>query len=322
MAPRNASVRVEGDVEVGEGPVVMEKEEFRNNSKQQQPNEHEKTARLARRFFRLTLLSNIFFVIASGLYLALAVVDLDYEKEVQNIPEEVQAVDDYFSWWPYYDHAGQGGQYNDDYVLTVRGDVEVSKYQIIYAFAALCYVVTGIFDLILYPGILCTFLIMAGGFGLASAMFVETDEQLSETLNVVSVHLFLIEAFALFYRIGYAADIKRWVRLAEFLFFLGAVLDVVISWISWSGNYNVTLAGVGIGASCLWLICAMILLWSTFYIQKNFGFEEAVIEQQNRRGGLLPFRKQDTDLVDENSDDDSEPFPRDASEPSDLSEQA
>ena len=77
------------------------------------------------KYYRWALPSNVFFFISSILYLWLAIEDMYYEHEVQDLPDDVLGADDLITWQKY--------GIDDDYVFD---DIWVSKYQIIYFLAA------------------------------------------------------------------------------------------------------------------------------------------------------------------------------------------
>ena len=127
---------------------------------------------------------------------------------------------------------------DDDYIFQVSGfaDVWVSRYQIIYFFAALSFVFVGVLDLIRERVFFHMLMILAGLFGVASSVYVEEDIHVSNIFNSISVHLFLLEGITLFYdhnRVKISAKAGKWmkrsVKLADFEFALGAFVDVIVS---------------------------------------------------------------------------------------------
>lgn len=163
--------------------------------------------------------------------------------------------------------------YDDDYVFRVKigknsingMDVysHVSRYQILYFFAATCFVLVGIFDLIIERHAFHVLMILAGVFGVVSSVYVEDNLRLSNICNCVSVHFFLLEAVTLFgehkkYRrvgvgVGGAEDEEeeeeeRWMKncgtLGDLEFVLGSLIDVVVS------VYSTTALPV-----CVFLLC-------------------------------------------------------------------
>ena len=128
--------------------------------------------------------------------------------------------------------------YDDDYVFQVgppEEDIWVSTYQIIYFFAALCFVFDGLLDVIRTRHVIHILMMLAGIFGVVSAIYVEEDIRLSNIFECVSVHLFLGEAFAFFgehKRMALSVDHPKWIQksvlLADAEFTLGALLDVIV----------------------------------------------------------------------------------------------
>jgi uncharacterized membrane protein SirB2 len=157
-----------------------------------------------------------------------------------------------------------GGEYvsnDDDYLFPVAStDIWVSQYQILYFFAALCFIFTGILDLAREKAPFHLLMTLAGAFGVASAVFVEEDVRLSNIFDAVSVHLFLFEGVGL---LSISGDLdlsedgkwtKRLMTFANSEFVLGAILDVMVSVLSSSHvffksvvcilTYRLSLAGI------------------------------------------------------------------------------
>lgn len=176
--------------------------------------------------------------------------------------------------------------YDDDYLFPVNGDQEselwVSRYQILYFFAALMFVITGFLDMFRERSLFHVLMILAGVFGLLSAIFVEGDARTSNILNLVSVHFFMAESFYLFgahKRAEVAAgDHLRCMMTAmvfgDLQFVLGAVLDVVLSYI-WlfdaAAGWNTILTSVNVFAQVLWLNCSLIYMYAFFYNYRRRG---------------------------------------------------
>ena len=127
--------------------------------------------------------------------------------------------------------------YDDDYVMQVSNlDVWISKYQIYYFFAALSFVFVGFLDLTREKLKFHILMILAGIFGVMSAVYIEADIRISSILNCVSVNLYLFEGIALFgdYKRASMTDdapqwMKRTVMLGNLEFIIGALLDVIVS---------------------------------------------------------------------------------------------
>lgn len=224
------------------------------------------------KLFCLTLSSNTWFLIGSIFYVWLAAIDLQWEKAIVDIPEWVLVADDDYSWEG-YEYGG------DDYVFQA-GNSWVSQAQIVYAIAALSFVITGFIDLFAYPGLLGIFFILAGAFGLVSAFLLEEDEHLSNVFNLVSVHLFLLEAVGLLTRRSFFGGLKFWVRVADLFFALGAVLDVALSYVNLFNKSNISLARLEVSSQVFWLVCSLIYIGATFY-GKQHGYFETEIDVVN-----------------------------------------
>jgi len=173
--------------------------------------------------------------------------------------------------------AGAYESYDDDYVFQVgsSGDVWVSRYQILFFFAALCFVGVGVLDLLRERHAFHTLMILAGVFGVVSAVYVEEDIRLSNIFNCVSVHLFLFEAVTLFgehKRSAISSEAPKWVKrcgvLGDLEFIVGAFVDVILSYIYLFDNtadWDFSLMIASIVAAVLWLHCSLIYMGSFFY---------------------------------------------------------
>ena len=131
-----------------------------------------------------------------------------------------------------------GGQYvsqDDDYVWEVGpAGIPVSEYQILYFFAAFCFLGLGLLDLTREKAPFHLLMVLAGVFGVASAIFIEENIHLSNILDCFSVHLFLLEGVAVLVQSmrrdlsGEADWYKRLIIFADMEFITGAFLDVVV----------------------------------------------------------------------------------------------
>jgi hypothetical protein len=144
---------------------------------------------------------------------------------------------------------------------------------LIYFSAALCFVFAGILDFVYKPGCLGACMILAGLFGLASAVLVEEDEWLSIVFNSVSVHLFALEAIQVCYWQESFPGLDLWFQLASYFFLVGTLIDVGLSYvISW-GNFGYGLAKIAIFSACCWLVTAFIYVATAIYVQQHGGFK-------------------------------------------------
>ena len=215
----------------------------------------------SKRDFRVILSSNVFFFIASALYLWLAVMDLQWVNQIQGVPLEVVEADDDVTYREVFP--------DDDVVFqTPNSNVNVSQYMIVYFCAAFCYVVTGLLECLFEEGCFGIFLLLAGLFGLISSLFVEKDEDVSNTFDLVSSNLFLLEALLLFFRRhSFTGAARLWYRLADGLFLLGALSDVIISYITKFADvtYSHKFSTAGVFDCCLWMVSALIYLTITIH---------------------------------------------------------
>ncbi|KAL7474578.1 hypothetical protein ACHAW6_000549, partial [Cyclotella cf. meneghiniana] len=144
----------------------------------------------------------------------------------------------------------------------------VSEYQVLYFFAALCFVFTGILDLAVEKAPLHVLMILAGSFGVASAVFVE-DVRLSNNLNAVSVHLFLFEGVGLLSKVRDRELLeegkwtKRLMIFAGSEFLLGAIIDVMLSYFYLfddTANWDTGLMIISVFSAVLWVHCSLVYM--------------------------------------------------------------
>lgn len=132
-----------------------------------------------------------------------------------------------------------GGSYvsqDDDYLFEIgQSNIFVSEYQILFFFASLCFLFVGVVDLAHEKAPFHLLMILAGFFGVLSAVFVEEDIRLSNIFDCLSVHLFLFEGIGLLSKdrhreLVYEGKWTKWFTIfADSQFLLGAIIDVVVS---------------------------------------------------------------------------------------------
>jgi hypothetical protein len=177
----------------------------------------------------IELASILFFIKGSALYLTCAIYDYKWALQQMSLPPELRGVDDDTVWRKY-----QGTASADDDILVQIAANGITRYQTLYFFAALSFVMTGILDMMEEKAAFYAFMILAGLFGVASAIYVKSDEHLSDVLDCISVHLFLLEGIVLFLN-SYMRGVeeRRWYRriilFSDAQFILGSFLDVMVS---------------------------------------------------------------------------------------------
>jgi hypothetical protein len=268
------------------------------------------------RSFAMRLTSNILFVLASCLYVTLAVTDMQYYTAIQGISDDVLLADDDATWTAagfvdddYFFSVGGNRGSTSESATTVVGDddaaaavatsdagvVWVSEYQMIYFSAALLFCMVGLLDFIQQPGWLSIGMIAAGCFGLISAMLVHKNVHVSNIFNTISVHLFMVEASALFFHHGRIAHVKTTgannstnhammeplqylIRIGDVSWIGGTVLDVVLSYFAIRNTYVLPHAKVSVFSSLLWLACSLIYVTATciaeYLVRKQCRLEE------------------------------------------------
>lgn len=229
--------------------------------------------------FRSEVMSNFFFLAATIFYLIQSINDLRYEKHTQGIPQSLIELNDNeqspnFTRAPGYDDDYVWG---DDIVFTTkRSGYDVSSYMIIYFCGALCFILSGIADCFNPYNTSCfvgAFIIGAGFFDLVASIFVDCNPNLSNTLDLISSHLYFCEAIQLFWafnRCKNKLSIQIWTYTGCFLFGLGAFLDLVTGYIAQfdeNVDYSNPFAILSLFGSTCWLACAIITSGLTIYDQ-------------------------------------------------------
>jgi len=210
---------------------------------------------------------------------------------------------------------GEYVSYDDDYIFPIgdeESDIWVSQYQIIYFFASLCFVAVGVLDLIIEKHYLHSLMILAGLFGVLSAVFVESDIHLSNVFSVVSVCLFFFEAAFVFLRRkhaiteGQAISMRRALLLGDLCFVLAAIFDIILAFyyaFDTTIDWDTSMMVFGIVAALLWLLCSLIYVWAFF---NEFLTNKKVLEQEGNTGNvdsetghspLPPSESEDEDIV-------------------------
>ena len=176
--------------------------------------------------------------------------------------------------------------YDDDYLFPVNGNQEsdlwVSRYQIIYFCAAFMFVISGFLYMLQERSFFHILMVLAGVFGLLSAIFVEGDVKTSNILSLVSVHFFMAESFYLFGSHKQAevaaGDHLRCLTttlvFGDLQFALGAVLDVVLSYVWFfdtAADWNTILTSVNVFAQVLWLNCSLIYMYAFIFYWRRGG---------------------------------------------------
>eukprot|EP00978_Attheya_sp_CCMP212_P004598 scaffold10034_cov53-Attheya_sp.AAC.1 len=233
-------------------------------------NKLEEKERMNTRLWRLTISSNVFFLIGSVFYLWISVLDLRWELENEGIPPWVMEADDVYTWYYY------APQVEDDFVFNV-GTTWVSKYQMLFFVAAFSFVITGALAMARVGGCLDSIMLVAGIFGLASAMTLHHDERITLILSSISVHLFCLEAITVIFRGTFSGSLKYWFWLSDGCFLLATTLEVALSYAYAFNKFNIPLARLSMFSSTLWLVSSLIFIGTAIHMRRhNESFEESL----------------------------------------------
>lgn len=261
-----------------------------------------------RPLFRIHLASNVIFMVASALYLWLSVQDFLYQRHAEKDPKHLlEAYDNgttkekkVMAW--YYD---DDWVFGDDTVFTTKRGHDVSEYMITYFCAASLFVIEGIVNLFdpSRSWISGAFFIIAGGFDVAASLFVDSNPLLSADLDLVSSHFYFLEAVELFWHREreLARAIRIWTYSAYFLFGLGALLDVMLGYISRfasnSAEYSDAFVSVGVFGSTCWLASALILVMLTIVCREKYYDGDDDSSSVSKNEGQQPVQRSIFDPV-------------------------
>ena len=158
------------------------------------------------RSYRLEQISNIFFLLASVSYLVSAVKDNNHRGDDDDTDVEN---------------------------ATTAATKEQNEVWIFLCLGALGWVFVGLIDWYNKRHWFHIFLVLAGIFGLVSALLRLENEKGSEILNSLSVHCFLLEGISLLRqdRKLPKSDYTCTLKFANLCFFVGALIDVVLSYV-------------------------------------------------------------------------------------------
>ena len=109
----------------------------------------------------------------------------------------------------------------------------LGRYTVVYFSASFCFVLSGLADFFWEKHFLNIFMFLGGLFGCISAIYLSNNDIASSIFDIISVHLFLLEAIKMIYEEDSLAEYSpRWMKLSLVLadteFLLGALLDVCV----------------------------------------------------------------------------------------------
>jgi hypothetical protein len=264
------------------------------------------------------IFSNSIFVFSSALYLGMACMIMDYLWYYKEVPNNVMSADDDAAWWNYfvnctddqffpenvtnadddntwmvwYNETAFFGE-DDTYFWLPKIANEnadgyepyVSKYMLLYFWAALGFIVTGVIEVVLarkhfWYRMLYYGMIIAASFGLVSAILTNKDPFWSNVCSAISVHVWALEAILIFfqrcrgrsesheydkYEGFFGLSIRKWFYVADTSFLIGTLGDVGTSYFYIFGISNYKLGIAAIVFAMGWLVCALVYLAISIY---------------------------------------------------------
>ena len=271
------------------------------------------------------IVASSIFVFSSTLYLAMAAMVIDYYWWHKDTPRSVFYADDDATWWNYFINGTDDAffpenvtnadddytwmvWYNesafpeDDYVWLPAAAPQdapwpesyVSKYQLLYFFAALGFIISGIIESVLarksplWIRAIYYTMIVAATFGLVSAILTNKSPQWSAIASCVSVNLWAIESCII---VGsrtkgfsewsvsenydstenlFGWSIKNWLWIADISFMIGTWGDAITSWFYVFERDSFVLGVLAIVFAFFWLLCALIYFPLSIYDHLEF----------------------------------------------------
>ena len=206
------------------------------------------------------VVSGLLFISGSIMYIILAAADMEYYDKAAIFTDDELAADDVVFWDQFYWEAD---------VLFGR-EIWVSRSQVVYFLAALCFVLLGIIDLMYQPGFLLGLTILLAGMNdLVSAMLYTYNEWLSNVFSAIAVHMFFLGAVEIVYFYWKSPE-SHWIMwLGDLMFLAGTFIDVVLSYPAVFDTYNMTHANTALAAAVLWLGAAIINMYNVVVRERS-----------------------------------------------------
>jgi len=267
------------------------------------------------------LASNTIFLISSALYLAMAAMLVESYWFYKDVPLRVFTADDDATWWNYYvnctDDIPQNVTIADDdntwyewYNTSAYYDDDsyfwqpkiananlpgyesyVSRYMILYFFAALGFVITGVIELLqdrkctIGTRVIYYLMILAALCGWISAILTNRNAFWSNFFNLLSCTLWALDGITIvgqrFRGISEADDyedgvrfccmsIKAWFWIADISFLLGTLGDAITSWIYIFDVDGFEMQITQVFDASMWLLCAIIYMGMSIYDHNQY----------------------------------------------------
>jgi uncharacterized membrane protein YciS (DUF1049 family) len=280
------------------------------------------------------IISNSVFVFSSALYVAMACMTMDYYWHYKDVPKEVMNADDDAAWWNYFINCtddqffpenvtnadddntwmvwyNETAFFDDDIVWLPKIANEnadgyepyVSKYMLLYFWAALGFIITGVVEVFLarkyfWYRMLYYIMIVAAAFGLVSAILLNKDPLWSNICNAISVHVWALEAIIILvqrcrgqsesnefdkHEGFFGLPIRTWFFIADISFLIGTLGDVATSYFYILGYTNYELGIASIVFAMGWLICALVYL--AISIWDHIQYKQYFIDLQQVEDG-------------------------------------
>mmetsp|Transcript_30725 Transcript_30725/g.35027 ORF Transcript_30725/g.35027 Transcript_30725/m.35027 type:complete len:345 (-) Transcript_30725:297-1331(-) len=248
-----------------------------------------------RKEFFFSMLSNMFFLTASTLYVLMAIRHVEGEEQMDKLGDEAEDMvtdypgdDDWFFYNTYYNDTGTN--YTDDNLPMLKGTGKyISIYQTEYFFAAICFTTSGLIEFIRERSLLNFNYLIAGGLGMASSVIMRNNPRLSTIFSCVSMHLWCVEAVGIFFRNYFLMHnrfcIKFLIMFANICWVIGTLLDLVFSYLFVFEKSSIEIAYASIFSASMWFVCPLLYsiatIWDECESSKKYKAGIATVQEND-----------------------------------------
>lgn len=232
--------------------------------------------RIAHKWMNLT--STLLFTLGSMFYMILSFEDYKWSQELQSLPmwskvfQATGAVSTdalFATEWGHFHHAAK---HSHSVSILHWMDTPVTRYQIVLLLGSLCFSTAGLLDIITKRNMWYSFRVLAGIFGVSSAIYVSgSDFHLYNVCNLVSVHCFLLDALTMLrHDVQYSHSeetVKQsciYLLLGDIAYLSGTLIELVLAYL-WvfdgTSDWNASATIFALIGSALWLIGSILFFY-------------------------------------------------------------
>jgi hypothetical protein len=180
------------------------------------------------------------------------------ETDTSAVLDENNVIDD--------EGEGSGTNFVSAYNVEINGDFPPEPrgktFQALFISASICFLLVGILDGIHQQLGFHAVMVMAGIIGAIAGAFSTSNAQAYNVCYSISSHLFLLQSVLVIHSrllLTYDNVVRRVLSFADGMFFVGAVMNVVVSYMQYNDTTS-ALATTTMVAAALWVLAAIIFL--------------------------------------------------------------